>query len=410
MDRSELQASGYSSGTIRLPLRTAPDLYTWRNRGLPVDLRWRAPTGPVLDVGTSRLDVSVSDTYLRSFTLGQAPLWWPLQWVVDRTIGSDGAAAGRVVVPTYLLLGREELQMRFDMRPLARGDCVAVPGDVRAAIDPESVVDISGAYRYARLPSLGFFASGGFPFTRLADLSGTAAVLPERPNAIETGAFLDLIGQIAAMVGQPATGLQVVTPAGVNAVAGRDLLAMGAFGRLASFGNLLREGTVRVEGARLSLALPDLLQDFRALFLDAPSSDERTRASVALADAGDGMAVLLGVESPLQAGKSVVVVSGATPAAMAAMVEALRDPGLQPRIQGDISILSGGRMQSFRTNASYGVGDLPPWLMAQVWLGNQPYRLLIVMLAASFLIGLPLYWILRRRVANRLRARTPPGH
>ncbi|WP_431285732.1 UDP-forming cellulose synthase catalytic subunit [Humitalea sp. 24SJ18S-53] len=407
VDRSELQAAGYSSGTIRVPFRTAPDLYTWRNRGLPVDLRWRAPPGPILDVGTSRLDVSVSDTYLRSFPLGQMPLWWPLQWAADRTIGNGGVAAGRVTMPTYLLLGREELQMRFDMRPMNRGDCTAVPGDVRAAIDPESIVDISGAHRYARLPSLGFFASGGFPFTRLADLSGTAAVLPERPNAVETGAFLDLIGQIAAMVGHPATGLQVVTPAAASTMAGRDLIVMGAFGRLASFGNLLREGTVRVEAERLTLALPDMLQDFRALFLDVPSSEERTRASVALNDAGEGMGVLIGVESPLQSGKSVVVVSGATPVAMAAMVEALRDPALQPRIQGDISILSGGQMHAYRTTASYGVGELPWWLMAQVWLGNQPYRTLIVMLAAAFLIGVPLYWILRRRVANRLRARTP---
>ncbi len=407
VDRSELQASGYSSGTIRVPFRTAPDLYTWRNRGLPVDLRWRAPPGPILDVGTSRLDVSLSDTYLRSFPLGQMPLWWPLQWVVDRTIGDAGAHRGRVTLPTYLLLGREELQLRFDMRPMSRGDCVAVPADVRAAIDPESRVDISAAHRYARLPSLGFFTSGGFPFTRLADLSGTAVVLPDRPNAIETGAFLDLIGQIAAIVGAPATGLQVVNATGVNTVAGRDLIAMGAFNRLSAFGNLLREATVRVEAERLSLALPDMLQDFRSLFIDVPSSAERTRATVALNDAGDGMGVLLGVESPLQAGKSVVVVTGTTPAAMAAMVAALRDPDLQPRIQGDISILSGGRIQSYRTTATYGVGELPPWLMVQVWLANQPYRVLIVMLIAASMIGIPLYWILRRRVANRLRARTP---
>ena len=58
-----------------------------------------------------------------------------------------------------------ELQMRFDMQPLSRGECVAVPGDIRASIDPNSTVDISHARRYARMPNLGYFASAGFPFT-----------------------------------------------------------------------------------------------------------------------------------------------------------------------------------------------------------------------------------------------------
>ncbi|WP_158537308.1 UDP-forming cellulose synthase catalytic subunit [Humitalea rosea] len=410
VDRSELQASGFSSGTIRIPARTAPDLYTWRNHGLPVHLVWRSPPGPVADVATSRLDVGISNTYLRSFTLGEPALWWPLQWAIDRTIGGFETHEGRVTVPPYLLLGRDELQFRFDMRPMARGDCTAVPADVRAAIDPESTFDISGAHRYARMPNLGFFASSGFPFTKYADLSGTAAVLPERPNTIETGAFLDLIGQLAIEVGAPATGLQVVHPGGLNGVAGRDLLVVGTLGRQPALAGLMQNSPVRVEGDRLTLALPDALQRVRTLFLDAPTMEERVRATTALGDVGDGMGALLGMESPLQAGRSIVAVTGVTPAAVAAMVAALRDPVQGPLIQGDVALLTGGTVSSYRTAATYGVGELPPWLMAQVWLGGHPWRTALVLLASAALIGIPFFWMLRRRTATRLRARTPKGH
>jgi len=410
IDRADLQAAGFSSGTIRMPVRTAPDLYTWRNHGLPIDLRWRSPPGPIVDVATSRLDVAISGSYLRSFPLGDPPLWWPLQWVVDQTIGSSAVHRGRVTVPPYLLLGRDELQFRFDMRPMMRSDCTAVPSDIRAAIDPESSFDISRARRYARMPNLGFFASSGFPFTRLADLSGTAAVLPEQPNTIETGAFLDLIGQLAAEVGAPATGLQVVFPGALASVAGRDLLVVGTLSRQPALASLLRDTPVRVVEDRLTLALPDRLQPLRALFLDAPPGDERVRASAMLGNAGDGLGALIGAESPLQAGRSVVVVTGVTPAAIADMVAALRDTDQAPMIQGDVTLLTGGHVSAYRTMSTYGVGELPPWLLPQLWLGGHPWRAAAVLLATAALIGIPFFWMLRRRTANRLRARTPKGH
>ncbi len=63
------------------------------------------------------------------------------------------------------------------------------------------------------------------------------------------------------------------------------------------------------------------------MLFDAPGGGERTRASLALDNAGDGMGILLGLESPFTADRSVVAVTGMTPAAVAAAVAALRAPG-----------------------------------------------------------------------------------
>jgi cellulose synthase (UDP-forming) len=406
VDRSELQAAGFAPATIRVPLRTAPDLYTWRNGGLPTEIRYRAPPGPVTDVAASRLDVSLSDTYLRSFPLGQEH-WPPVEWLLRQAGLNSDPQVGRIGLPSYLMLGRGELQLRFDMHPLSRGECVAVPGDIRAGIDPDSTVDISHAHRYARMPNLGFFASAGFPFTRLADLSGTAALLPERPSALETGAFLDLVGHLSAITGAPATGLQVVASGGVQAAAGRDLLAIGALDRLPALNALLKEGPLQAAENKLTLRLPDPLQDVRALFWDAPGRAERTRATVALDGSGEGLGAIIGLESAFSAGKSAVIVTGMTPAAVAAAVSTLRDPDGSARIKGDLTLLQGSQASAFRTAAGYDVGDLPPWMLPQRWLANRPERAGVLLLGCVGLVGMPMFWKLRRRAAMRLRGRTP---
>jgi cellulose synthase (UDP-forming) len=406
IDQGALEAHGYAPGPIRIPLRTAPDLYTWRNGGLPVDLRFRAPPGPIVDLATSRLDALVSGTYLRSFPLGQQH-----SWLVERFLRWLGlhrdTLQGRTAIPPYLLLGRDELQLNFDMRPLSHGQCAGVPGDIRANIDPNSTVDISSASRYARMPNLGFFASAGFPFTRLADLSGATAVLPERPTTVEVTAFLDLIGILAAITGTPATGLMVVSPDQLDSAADRDLLVIGALDRQPAFTTLLRDSPVQVAGKRLTLELPGPLQEIRTVFFDAPSQDELGRASLALDGAGEGMGMLLGLESTLTSGRSVVAVTGMTTEAVAAAVAALHSRGQSGLIRGDVALIQAGQVTAFRTSDGYDVGHLPFWLWAQRWLGYNPIRTGLLLIICAVLAAIPMFWMLRRRAAVRLRARTP---
>ncbi len=402
----DLEAFGFQPAPIRVPLRTAPDLYTWRNRGIPVHLAWRAPPGPVADAAVSRFDALVSGSYLRSFPLGEPEraAWW--EWVLRQLGRMPELRTGTLTIPTYRLLGREQLELRFDMRPMNRGDCVAVPSDIRAALDASSRVDLSHVHRYARLPNLGFFASSGFPFTRMADLSETTAILPDRPNPVELGAFLDLVGGLAAQVGLAATGIQVAGPAGLQAAGGRDLLLVGTL-RHPALAGVLRETPLRLEGDRLNLALPGMLDGVRALLGDDPPPEERNRAAMHLAAQGEGIGAIIAAENPFRSGRSVVAVTGATPAAVAEAVTALLDPARTAQIQGDLTVVSAGRIAAFRTGQTYGTGDLPWWLWPQAWVEGRFERIAGLMVLAAVLLGVSWFWILRRKAAIRLRARTP---
>jgi len=405
VDPSELQAFGYAPGPVAIPFRTAPDLYTWRGRSLPVEVHYRAPPGPIMDVAVSRLDVALNDIYLRSLPLREVEPGWPLS-LLSRQFGASERQSASFGLPPYLIFGMNELQLRFDMRPLHRGDCIAVPADVRASIDPDSTLDLTDAYRFTTLPNLAFFVGSGFPYTRMADFSDTAAVLPERPTAQELTTFLTLMGRLAAHVGHATTGLQVVRPGALSSVAGRDLLVIGALGRQPALNELLRDGPVRLEGNRLTVALPDALDGFRNIFLGDEPRIAREQAQALLASPGEGAGILIGFESPLRSGRSVVALTGTTPQGMEAMLAALRDPEQAPRVQGDLAIFTGGRINAFSLGGRYTVGTLPPHVWPQYFLQTRPDLLLLLLAAACAIVAIPAYWALRRRSAIRLRTRT----
>ena len=405
VERSELQVSGYAPGPVTVPLRTAPDLTTWRRHGFPVEIGFRAPPGPILDVEVSRLDISVSGVFLRGVPLRERETW-PWSWVLRQFGVEQLPRETSVRVPPWLVSGRNELQLRFDMRPLHRGDCVSVPAEVQASIDPGSTIDISRAHRFAMLPNLAFFASAGFPFTRMADLSETAVVLPDRPNPVEISAFLGMVGGLSAMVGVPATGLTVVRPGQVQQVAERDLIVLGTLGRQPALQELLREAPLIIdEAGRLSMSLPDRLEGFARLIWEGPPPEERVRAATLLTAPAEGLGFVAGAQSPLRSGRSVVAIAAPTPAGLEAVTEALRDPARIPRFQGDLALLTRTELETFHTAPSYAVGSLPFWMWPNHYLGAQPWALLLMMLGASLLIGLPALAYLRRRAVRRLRGR-----
>lgn len=400
VNAEELQGAGYVPGTLRVPFRTAPDLYTWRNQGFPLKLRYRAPPGPVVDLAVSRLDVGINNLYLDSLPLADDPARRS-SWFSRLFDQAAFQPAARVDVPAYTVFGQNDLQFYFDARPLHRGDCVAIPGDLRMSVDPDSTIDLSRAHRFAQLPNLAYFVNSGFPFTRMADLSETAIVVPDRPDAAELRAYLDLMGRIGALTGLPATRVAVVRPDQAGTVADRDLLIVGTVRKLGGAAELLRGTPFRLTGDRIGLEVGDSLEGVRRLFGDGPS--DRARAGTALSVAGESLAILAGGESLLASGRSVVALLAASPEALDGVVTALRDSEQAPRIQGDLAILSGGAVTAYRVGSTYTVGRLPPWVYPSWLLRDQPLGIVGVMLVGCALAALAFYGALRRKAAARHR-------
>jgi len=57
---------------------------------------------------------------------------------------------------------------------------------------------------------------------------------------------------------------------------------------------------------------------------------------------------------------------------------------------------------SYRVGGTYTTGRLPFWLWPSWVLRDQPYGIIGLMLIGCILLGLALYWAMRRRAAVRL--------
>jgi cellulose synthase (UDP-forming) len=368
-----------------------------------MNLRYRSPPGPIIDVAPSRLDVGINGIYLNSFSLGpneQRDSW--LSRLVDFNTGRPDA---RVDIPSYNIYGYNDVQFYFDARPLHRGDCVAIPNDLRMSVDPDSTIDLSRGYRFAQMPNLQYFVNSGFPFTRMADLSETAVVVPDRPSGVEMSSFLNLMGRLGALTGYPTIRMTVVKPDGVAAVADRDILMIGTMQRLQGAAELLRKSPVSLSGNRLSVSIPTSLDSIRRLFGDR-AEGERSRVAAALqSSVSEGTTALVGSESPLGRGRSLVAVLAASPQALEGAVAAMRDDTQASLIQGDLALLTGGKVTSYRVTEPYTVGTLPLWLYPSYVLRDQPYLVVILMLGGCILLGLAIYWAMRRRAGTRLQQR-----
>jgi cellulose synthase operon protein B len=74
------------------------------------------------------------------------------------------------------------------------------------------------------------------------------------------------------------------------------------------------------------------------------------------------LAALIGFESPLSPSRSVVALTSNTPTALTSALDALNDGGKVQYIRGDLALMRGESVESFRVNNVYYVGELPKHL------------------------------------------------
>ncbi|KVT83244.1 cellulose synthase [Burkholderia territorii] len=395
-DPRELEVRGTSPDAIRLNLRVPADLHSWNGSGVPITLRYRYTAPTVQD--NSTLAVEINDQLVKSYRLGPAHaedargrMQLPLLSVPEGRVTSD------VDIPAFRVGSGNQLQFRFTLDSQKTGLCSSTATEPqRAAIDPDSTIDFSHFVHYAQLPNLAFFANSGFPFTRFADLSQTAVVMPERPSPQELEAYLTMLGHMGQWTGFPALRVQIARPGDVAALAGKDLLVIDgspASPLLSRWRTALPLSIDRQAGAGAT----------RVAF----SVKERWRNGVGMADGGahieqtGSLAALAGFELPGSHGRSVVALTATDQARLADLLDVFEKPGLVSQLQGDLALVRPGQVDSLRVGEPYVVGFVP-WY-ARVWThaARHPVVLGVVGVVAGLLLALGVFSVLQRIAARR---------
>ena len=400
-----LQGNGLVPGLLTLNFRTAPDLFVWLNRGVPLDVRYRYPAGAWMDFRDSRLDVSINNSYLRSLPLAQESA---VQQVKDLLLPNFIVNQQLMQIPPYYVFGKNQLQFYYDLRPQKRGECQDVlPSNIQEAIDPDSTIDLSRTERFTSLPNLAFFANSGFPFTRMADLSDTDVVLPDQPASADIEAFLTLMGMMGQSTGFPVVRSTIIAPTQIEQASDKDIIVLGAIPNQSLLGQWAANANLRVDGDRLRVRLTSPI-DRIFTALDPAQEANRERIDQLLVSQGDDLAALVGMESPLTAARSVVFITGSRPEKLMTVLDTFRNGELAPLIQGDLMVASGGKVTSFRVGSEYMVGYLPVLTKISWWLGSSPLIFVLFTLIGVLILAMVAYRLLRRLAATRAGPRQVP--
>jgi hypothetical protein len=393
-----LNVAGYHPDLVRLDLHMPPDLYSWRNKTVPVDLKYRYTPRPTNDKST--LNVNVNQNFLQSIQLQSIEQLGGADSLVGKLMNDATLPAEKLMqIPLYMLPARAQLQFYYYYDYLKQGDCRDVIIDnVRGAIDPDSTIDISGFPHFMAMPNLSAFDQAGYPFTRMADLSETAVIMPDTPSAQDYSAYLTLLGRIGSSTGYPATAVTVASPNQINAQRDKDLLVISSGGNQPLLKKWAQYMPGNIEGDDQSFNISDLVYRVSG-WGNAPVRRE------ALTLSGDGSdAMIAGFESPLQSGRSVVVVTSSKPAGLENVMTALlsTDPD-QRKIEGSLALIRGKQVDSLVADETYYVGKLGPLRYAEWFLGRHLSLLVLACLVGALLLAALLFRSLRARAKRRLK-------
>lgn len=401
----QLRANGVTPQPITLNLNLPPDLFIWRNQGIPLNLRYRYT--PPFNSDESRLSVSINDQYISSFPLIKRSGKQGLEEIRLPVLSGDaGSSDGSLLIPALKIGDRNQLRFDFNfasvMGSAQRDHCqTTLPPNLQAAIEEDSTIDFSGFHHYMGLPDLSAFGLSGFPFTRMADLSETVVVVPPRANEAQVGLLLNLVGGLGVQSGYPAYGLRVSDDWKQAGTLDADLLVLGDLPESLRSGDQL---SLLIDNQRSTLVsgrVPSPQSAVNEARLgDGGDADSPVSRVAVTADAP--FAAIVGMQSPSHPQRSIVSLAAAQPADYALLDDALSDIGKRSAIAGSVAILRSSGINSQFFGEHYYVGSLPWWLLLWYHLADHPALLAalatVVVVLVAFLLWRVLRWIASRRL------------
>ncbi|MGB8029362.1 MAG: UDP-forming cellulose synthase catalytic subunit [Terracidiphilus sp.] len=388
---SQLQGDGTTP--LNVYFRIPPDLYYETggdNTRLHLVYRYNSiPIGPI-----SSLQVRINSAFL-----GSTPL----------IPGQDALRATATDVPVPVVNLRpfsNTLSFDYTFQVARKQNCDnTTPINLQGAILRDSYLDLRGYPHWTPLPNLEIFSNAGFPFTRLADLSGTTVVLPPAPTEQEIETFVTLMGHFGRQTGFPGLRVTVAGPDALQNGAATDFLIIGTGGDQPAFSTLGTHLPVSLGSGQVQVH--DTAGFFVSLLHNAwwkLRSGQHTESGE-LTAGGTPDAVIEGIESPydIAGSRSIVAIHLKDGSTFEPFMATFLDVQQSSEVSGSVSVLHGTEFRSFRVGSQvYFVGTLPWWTQLRLWAAGYPWLIAIIVVVLAFLLAIWTRQWLRARARARL--------
>jgi cellulose synthase (UDP-forming) len=383
-------------GSVPIPIymRLPPDLYLPnQDKNLTMFLDYRYNGMPLAD--SSSLQIYFNNGYVASTPL-------------PHTNTPSSVIKTNIAVPVVDLRPfSNSVMMKFFFQIAKKGECEdTAPLNQQGVILGDSYLDLDNIPHWAVMPNLELFANAGFPFTRMADLSETTVVMPDKPSNEEIEMFLTLMGHFGAQTGMPALRLTVGDADSMHAGSTQDFLVLGTVDDQPGLGKLASYMPVTLDDSGVHV------KDMQGFFSAQEHAWWKVRPSEHITSgdlqtAGSIPDTLIeGIESPYTSGRSIVVIAVKDKDTVEQFLLAFLRVQTSSDIANTVSVLHGNRFDSFRIGSSYyHIGYINPWVHLSLWFQNYPW---LLVLAVVFICALMAVWLrvyLRRSARRRLAGR-----
>jgi len=391
---TQLQTQGLKGQPVNLNLRFAPDLFTWRKEGIPIDLHYR--NAPAEDALLSRLNMLINGKFINGFELKSHDEKTVENESFAPLVSQQGTAHNEqdFDITGLDLSKKNKLTYDFKFGVVKVGECSAVPaGGEYGVIDGSSTIDVSGFEHYIALPDLNVFANSGFPFTKFADLDQTTLIMQKESSAQAIQLLLNFTGHLGEITGYPTHRLDIEFPDPTLVLDDKDLIVIA---KPNAFTTELPQDT----------AISVLLETNQriveqAIYNGAYDNNNTQKVKVSIESQGK-LGIIAGFQSPFNSERSVVSMTATTDNAFTLLSDALIKDESTALIKGSAAIINNAGIKTINTDDQYFVGYVPIHTLIWFHFSDHPFILALLSILVLLLISFLLWRLLGVLTQKRL--------
>lgn len=399
--KSMLQVEGRTPPPINVSLRLPPDLFTWQSRGIPMDLSYRY-SPPTKDNSGSRLTLSINDQFVEAFNLTTSGQGGDSNRVRVPLLDDSFLSTNDLVrIPAFKVGSENQIEFEFGFASVTDGQClVTQPSKQYAVIDGDSTIDFSGFPHYIEMPNMRAFATSGFPYTRMADLSETVVVIPQNASREALQTFMNVMGSLGGDSGYPGIKVTLTDQWDKAALKNKDILSIGVVPELKDAAQNADQVNLVLQAGKRQILLPGKNEQQLGLNWMNPSNSKQDAADFVSVEASGSFAAITGMESPFTPNRTLVSIMASKPADFAAVDQAITDSGKVAHMFGSVVTLRNGEVASYNVGSHYYMGKLPVWQLVWYHFSNHP---VIVAFFAALLVVIVtiVLWRVLRQIAQK---------